>query len=324
MNQQLSTIVFLVVNCLLVSIVNGQEKELSEINAFGENPGDLKMFVYVPEGLENKENIPLVVALHGCSQKAQQIADESGWNKLADQHGFIVMYPQQQILNNPSMCFNWFYKKDLDSLNGETASVKKMIDFTVNSYNIDTTQIYIYGLSAGAALSVSVMANFPETINSGAVFGGAPYKIAANPFQAARAMLSPYRKTAEEWGEKLSNVPSNFPRLIVCHGTNDYVVDCQNGMELIKQWSFAHGIDDQPSLTDSLFTGHPIINRYAYCKGEEEAIVHYEFVGVGHVLLIEPGEEDNQGGKTGIFAKDKGFHSTYYVAKDFGLLKEKP
>jgi poly(hydroxyalkanoate) depolymerase family esterase len=322
MNKHLRSFGMLLINCFLTGALSGQESSLIEIEHFGTNPGNLKMFIYVPEGIEQKENIPLVVALHGCSQKAQQMADESGWNKLADQHGFIVVYPQQKIVNNPSMCFNWFLKRNLDSLNGETASVKNMIDYAAMSYKIDTNRIFVYGLSAGAALCVSVMSNFPETINTGAIFGGAPYKVATNPFESTKAMLHPPVKTPAEWGSKLPLLTVKFPKLIVCHGTRDLVVDYQNGVELIKQWSFAHKVEPKPSFIDSAFAGSPIVNRQTYCKEHEEVITHYEFVGVGHVLLIEPGEAENQGGKTGVFAKNKGFHSTYFIAKDFGLLNE--
>ncbi len=47
-----------------------QTGRLQELTAFGANPGSLRMFVYVPEGLPRLA--PLVVALHGCSQSAEE------------------------------------------------------------------------------------------------------------------------------------------------------------------------------------------------------------------------------------------------------------
>ena len=36
--------------------------------------------------------------------------------------------------------------------------------------------------------------------------------------------------------------------------------------------------------------------------------------------MINPGDAITQGGETGTFAVDKDFHSTYWIAVDFGLI----
>lgn len=46
---------------------------LADIEAFGSNPGALRMRLYVPGGLD--AGAPLVVVLHGCTQTAQGFAD---------------------------------------------------------------------------------------------------------------------------------------------------------------------------------------------------------------------------------------------------------
>lgn len=46
---------------------------LQEVTSFGSNPGNLRMFRYLPAGLP--ANAPLVVALHGCTQSARAYAD---------------------------------------------------------------------------------------------------------------------------------------------------------------------------------------------------------------------------------------------------------
>ena len=61
----------------------------------------------------------MVVVLHGCTQSAAKVAEQSGWNVLADKHGFVVIYPEQKFSNNTSGCFNWFYSKDIDPKSGE-------------------------------------------------------------------------------------------------------------------------------------------------------------------------------------------------------------
>ena len=71
-------------------------QSLQEIAAFGSNPGNLRMFAHVPPGLDAKP--ALVVALHGCTQSARDYAVVTGWCDVADRHGSVVIYPEQQIL----------------------------------------------------------------------------------------------------------------------------------------------------------------------------------------------------------------------------------
>ncbi|MEJ1936068.1 PHB depolymerase family esterase, partial [Nostoc sp. NIES-2111] len=79
---------------------------LDETTQFGVNPGGLRMFSHVPEGLGR--GAALVVALHGCTQDAASYAHGSGWTALAKQHGFAVLLPEQTSRGNPKGCFSWF------------------------------------------------------------------------------------------------------------------------------------------------------------------------------------------------------------------------
>src|SRR5579859_1755984 len=57
--------------------------------AFDPNPGNLRLFQYLPPGL--KPGAPLVVTLHGCGQTAGGYDLGTGWCQLADQLGFAVL-----------------------------------------------------------------------------------------------------------------------------------------------------------------------------------------------------------------------------------------
>src|SRR5215472_11090663 len=54
---------------------------LRELTGFGANPGNLRMFAYSPEQL--RPNAPLVIALHGCTQTADEYDRGTGWSLLA-------------------------------------------------------------------------------------------------------------------------------------------------------------------------------------------------------------------------------------------------
>lgn len=266
----------------------------------------------------------MVVVLHGCTQSAAKVAEQSGWNVLADKHGFVVIYPEQKFSNNTSGCFNWFYSKDIDPKSGESSSILEMIEYTKQNYSIDSTQIFIYGLSAGAAMTINLMANAPNVFNSGASLAGGPYGMATNFIHAARAMLNPKIKSAQEWAKLVpKSTIGDYPKLIIVHGTMDNTVDFANAIELIKQWTYLHQIEykNRDSVAD--FMGIPNVQRYEYPENEIDSdVVFYKIKGFGHALPVDPGDNENQGGETGIFAVDCDFFSTYYIAKDFGLINE--
>ena len=64
-----------------------------EVTDFGLNPGNLRMFEFLPDGLP--PSAPLVVVMHGCTQNATTFANETGWIQLADKFGFALALPQQ-------------------------------------------------------------------------------------------------------------------------------------------------------------------------------------------------------------------------------------
>src|SRR5262245_41320674 len=77
----------------------------AEVPGFGSNPGGLKMYLYTPSP-EPPPGAPAVLAMHACTQTAT-VYRGAGWETLADQYGFWVVYPEQQTNNNALGCFNW-------------------------------------------------------------------------------------------------------------------------------------------------------------------------------------------------------------------------
>ena len=79
---------------------------LTEVTDFGDNPGALRMFAFVPAQLQKPR--ALVVVLHGCGQTAAGYDLGAGWSTLAKHYGFALLLPEQQRTNNGQRCFNWF------------------------------------------------------------------------------------------------------------------------------------------------------------------------------------------------------------------------
>ena len=147
---------------------------LSEVPSFGANPGNLKMFKYVPERL--RDPAPLVVVLHGCNQTAGGYFDRSGWAKYADRHGFALLLPEQKSQNHQMSCFNFAERGDSQRESGEALSIKQMIDKMKDQTRIDTAQIFVTGLSAGGGMTAVMLATYPDVFAGGAIIAGLPYR----------------------------------------------------------------------------------------------------------------------------------------------------
>src|SRR5687767_55845 len=91
---------------------------LQPIAQFGANPGQLDMYVFVPPQLAPKP--ALVVALHGCQQRAVDFDDETGLTRLAEAFGLVLVFPEQRRANNATGCFNWFEPNDNQRERGES------------------------------------------------------------------------------------------------------------------------------------------------------------------------------------------------------------
>ena len=304
----------------------GQEIALTEIDSFGNNSGNLKMFIHY-NSIADSSNLPLVVVLHGCGETAKSAAELTGWNKLADLNNFVVLYPQQNLLNNPSLCFNWFNDHDIKKGLGECESITQMIYFVKEHYSIDSARIFITGLSAGAAMSVVMTATHPELFKCGAIFAGGAYKLAENSIDGIKTMRGKKKistqKLVNNVREENPNYTGQYPPLIIYQGINDPVVDYENSKLLINQWTALFNADTIPDKIEYSFMGVEDITRFEYTDSSGQVIIiFYEVNRLGHRLMINPGENENEGGQTGIFGVDKDFHSTYQTALEFGLIKK--
>lgn len=308
--------------------VYGQQMEtLTQIENFGYNPGNLKMFFH-PLSKKDTNKLPLVVVLHGCGQTAKDVSELTGWNKLADLNNFMVLYPQQKLVNNPNLCFNWFNNHDIEKGQGECESIFQMIAFFKKYFAIDSNSIYVTGLSAGAAMSVVLTATHPETFRFGAIFAGGAYKAATNPIDGIKVMLGKKYITKEKLEnlikEQNPNFKGQYPPLIVYQGLSDPVVNYKSASLLINQWTAINKSDTIPDKTERSFMGIKDITRTEYSDSLDRiTLVFYEVKDLGHRLMIKPGKKENEGGHTGMFGVNKGFHSTYQTAKEFGLINNR-
>ena len=308
---------------VMLSIKAYGQGSLTPVSSFGSNPGNLNMYYYVPSGITQASS--LVLALHGCSQTASLYAVQSGWNKLADRHKFIVVYPEQITANNSSKCFNWFDATDQSKNQGEALSIKQMVDYMKLNYVIDTTKIFVTGLSAGAGMTTVMLAAYPEVFNKGAIMAGLPYKASSSSITASTAMGGYVIKTPAQWSALVKNENPGyigpFPQVAIFHGTLDLTVNINNATELIKQWTDLNNADQTADATNTSFQGNTAVEQTIYNDNLNNPVVYYyKITGMGHGISLDTGSCPRQGGSTATYAIEKNFHSTYWAADFFGII----
>ena len=224
---------------------------LREMTGFSANPGNLRMFAYAPQHLP--PGAPLVIALHGCTQTADEYDYGTGWSSLADELGFAVLYPQQQPTNNPRNCFSWFLPDDVARGQGEVRSIREMVEHAITTFDADRGRVFVTGLSAGGAMASVMLATYPELFAGGAIIAGLPYGFASNVQQAFELMFTAQGHGAEVLGDRVRGASRHrgpWPKISVWHGSSDPIVQSSNGEDIVRQWTNVHKLAECPSYQE--------------------------------------------------------------------------
>jgi poly(hydroxyalkanoate) depolymerase family esterase len=289
---------------------------LREVTGFGSNPGNLRMFAYAPEHLP--PGAPLVIALHGCTQTADEYDYGTGWSSLADKLGFAVIYPQQQPANNPRNCFSWFLPDDITRGQGEARSIREMVEHAVATLAADRGRVFVTGLSAGGAMASVMLATYPEVFAGGAIIAGLPYGCASNVQQAFELMFTAQTEGARALGDRVraaSRHRGPWPKISVWHGTSDPIVQPSNGEDIIRQWTDVHSVGEYPTRQE-LIRDH---TRRIWSDANGEALVEaFSISGMAHgvPLATTVGESC---GAAGAFFLEAGISSTHHITRFWQL-----
>lgn len=93
--------------------------------------------------------------------------EASRWNKLADEHGFIVVYPSGTTLSGSGagvLPFRVWHLGPEALLSANVRFVSELIDTLKATYNIDPTRIYANGFSNGGAMTFALSCRLSDRI----------------------------------------------------------------------------------------------------------------------------------------------------------------
>ena len=193
-----------------------------------------EFIVYVPDSYSTQNsNVPLLFSLHGFTSYAKWNIQYTGFKSLADDNGFIVIYPQGTLWKTrPSektgfssegdthWNVGWTTELGETSTSDDIGFIDDLIEWSSNNYKINTNRVYSTGMSNGGFMSYHLACNLSS-------------KIAA--IASVTGSMSPQTFN--------SCTPSHPTPILQIHGLQDYVVPysgffglCEPMEDVINYW----------------------------------------------------------------------------------------
>ncbi|TDB73935.1 PHB depolymerase family esterase [Micromonospora sp. KC721] len=261
---------------------------LTEVTNFGNNPGGMRMHIYVPDS--RPANPGIVVAMHGCGGSGPGFYASSEFASLADRHGFIVIYPSAQQEAGFGKCFDtWSDAAKRRGGGSDPVSLVSMVNYAQRQYGGDPNRVYATGSSSGGMMTQHMLTVYPDVFKAGASFMGVPFNCFANAADyppGGRCTNGSMNRTPQQWGDAVRQAYPGYtgprPRVQLWHGTNDTLVPYQLLQESIEQWTNVFGLSQTPTSTDTPRTNW---NRSRYADNSGTVQVEaYSIQGAGHSL----------------------------------------
>ncbi|MEA2293231.1 MAG: hypothetical protein QOE86_870 [Solirubrobacteraceae bacterium] len=188
--------------------------------------------LYVPTTYRAGTAAPLVVALHGCTESADQFRQLSRWDQLAEAKGFLVVFPQQDPSANYLKCWNFFQDQHMRRGAGEPANIAGLTTWVEQNYAVDPNRVYVDGISAGGAMASVMAAAYPDLYAAVGIGSGCEY--------ASTATCAGYRsadpvgagqRAYQTMGSQARQMP-----FIAFQGDADTTVPPVNADQVVQQW----------------------------------------------------------------------------------------
>lgn len=140
--------------------------------------------LHIPPTYDKNTPTPLVLSLHGGGGNAENQRRVSGFNELADEKGFIVVYPdgsgrlEENILTwNGGTCCGYAVTNQID----DVGFIRALIAELQSNYNIDPKRIHATGLSNGGIMSYRLACDAPDLFAAIAPVAGTQNYVRCEP-----------------------------------------------------------------------------------------------------------------------------------------------
>lgn len=126
--------------------------------------------VYVPRSHDRSKATPLVISMHGAAMWPAAQMQVSQWNRVADRHGFIVVYP-----SGTGLARHKAWRAGDDSSLRDVRFIADLINTLSADFNIDAERIYADGLSNGAGMAFRVSCELSDRIAAAGMVASAVF-----------------------------------------------------------------------------------------------------------------------------------------------------
>lgn len=228
-------------------------------------------WVYLPDGYDGNEKLPLVFVFHGFTSNAKELMSYADFRSGADEHGMILVYPEGTLLDNVPHwnVGGWTNKSTTD----DVGFVGAMIDAMAEKYAVDLDRVYSTGHSNGGYLSIKLACEMSDRIAAVASVSG---------------LMTPEMYAGCS--------PSRPVPMMEIHGFNDPLV-LYGGVywtvsvdETIDFWREKNGcvgdgiMEVMPASEKTSFES--CVEHYSFANEEGTVMVeHYKVIGGGHEWL---------------------------------------
>lgn len=131
--------------------------------ASGTSPGSIdvngeerRFELFVPASAPD-DGAPLVLVLHGGEGNAQKVARQTGFNRVAERHGFVVAYPQSRDHWNDGRATTREFGDDVGFM-------RALIGSLASAQHIDTRRVYATGASNGGMMTLRLACEATDVI----------------------------------------------------------------------------------------------------------------------------------------------------------------
>lgn len=258
--------------------------------------------LWIPAGYDPQTPSAMIMMLHGCTQRAQDLAAISGMNAVADREGILLVYPEQSRRANFLKCWNWFEANHQARGAGEPAILAGIVAEVCRTHNLDRNRVYVAGVSAGGAMAIVLGATYPDIFSAIAVSAGVEFKAATSRSSAFGLLRhggpDPVRQgrlAFEAMTAGLREKPRARMPVIVFQGAKDHRVPHRAADQVIAQWAETNALMAGNSaqrlaeqVTEGSVSGGYNFTKHTYSDAAGLLMENWMIHGLGHAWSGAP------------------------------------
>lgn len=216
---------------------------------------------------------PLVIALHGCNQSAEEFLTATGLENLVDAERIVLALPEAEVSgDNPLGCWRWWEPDNQRRDGREPRRITALID--AMDVPVDRQRVYALGLSAGGAMAVILGTVYPDVFAAVGVHSGVGFAAAANTACALKILGdAPPRVEARGRLAYLHQPRHRIVPTMILHGRADDTVDPRHAEGLVRELARRNDFIDDGDGGNHSFDAAPdaTLADPGPCRGDSES-----------------------------------------------------